>query len=170
MFKKKITFVMLVWSFLLFFANPMHAKHAREEVDNAVGVFIGSTYDGVKNMFTYGFEYHRIVSFPFGFLLDGENIPRNREGDSEYEVFSLAVMNFHPHFIVGVGPGLKFAKEERGEDEGKKNVEKLRGRLFLAHVIALPNEFELVPNASLDFIEGTRTKEVNFGFTFSKSF
>lgn len=169
MFKNKMVLVIL--SFFLFFSQALFAaKHVREEVDEAFGLFLGPTYDKGKNLFTYGFEYHRIVSFPFGFLLDAESIPWNREGDTEYELFGLAVVNLHHHIIAGVGPGLKFAKEEREEEEGKKKVQKLMGRLFVGYVIELAPEFEVTPNASLDFTEGTRAKEINYGLTFAKQF
>ncbi|WP_298624190.1 hypothetical protein [uncultured Legionella sp.] len=93
MFKKQI--ILFACNFLLFFSYPpmRAAKHVREEIDNAVGVFLGPTYNKGKNSFTYGVEYHRIVSFPFGVLIDAENIPRNREGDTEYELFGLATIN-----------------------------------------------------------------------------
>ena len=158
-------------------AYPLYAKHVREEVNNAVGVFLGPTYDKGKNLFTYGVEYHRVVSFPFGFLIDSESIPRNREGEAEYELFGLATLNLFKNVIVGTGPGLKFAKEapETKEEDSetqvpKKRVRKLMGRIFAGYIFELPKAFELTPNASLDFSRNTTAKEINYGLTIGKKF
>ncbi|WP_298624189.1 hypothetical protein [uncultured Legionella sp.] len=66
--------------------------------------------------------------------------------------------------VIGAGPGLKFKKEEVEEetvDELKKRTRKLIGRIYVGYIFELPKEFEITPNANLDFTEGTKTKEVN---------
>ena len=54
-------------------------KHTREENKNLLAVFLGGTEIKNYNYFTYGLEYHRTLVLPFGFALNVENTPNNKE-------------------------------------------------------------------------------------------
>jgi hypothetical protein len=82
------------------------SKRAREENANTVGVFLGGTNEEHKDKFTYGLEYHRIIKFPFGLSIIGEDIPKNIEGHQESSLIGLATLNPFKDFIAGVGARL----------------------------------------------------------------
>ncbi|MCW8450408.1 hypothetical protein [Legionella quinlivanii] len=136
------------------------ATHAREERHNLLGVFVGGHYVDHNDHFTYGLEYHRVVYFPFGFSVIAENTPINKEHNSETEFFALATYNFFEYFTMGVGPGIKYEKEEPN---------RMLGRVTLGHIFHIKPDMEMTPNVDFDVSEKGGSKFV-FGVTFGKQF
>lgn len=156
-------FQIIILSFLcqnLFAAELVEASHVREERPNLAGVFVGGTYFQHTDFSTYGFEYHRIVALPFGTSFIAENSENKAVVKNETALYGLLTLNFMRNLYVGVGPGVKFIKDER---------ERLLGRITVGHIIHFPPGIEVTPNIDLDWTEGESEAFV-FGITFGKQF
>lgn len=135
-------------------------NHVRAEKNNFVSVFFGGTNIKGKQNLSYALEYYRTIKFPFGVSIEYESVPKNPEGISEYEFFSLAVIHHPRYFFLAAGPGIRYTKE---------HSRKLLSRISTGYLFLLPYELELIPNVGLDFIEG-QGKELVYGFSLGKHF
>ncbi|KTC67782.1 hypothetical protein Lbir_3030 [Legionella birminghamensis] len=155
-----IFFTLSLAASLSYADEPQNKAHARETYHNMLGVFLGGHYIDQGAHFTYGLEYHRMLTLPFGFSIIAENTPINKEHNNETELFALATYNFLGHFTMGVGPGIKY---EKGEPD------RMIGRLTLGHIFHIKPDMEITPNVDFDVNEADSNKIV-FGVTFGKQF
>lgn len=135
-------------------------SHVREKNKNLIGVFVGGNHTQNNTSFTYGLEYHRIIYMPFGFSAIVENTPNNIEHNNETEFIGLGTLNIFKNLTFGVGPGIKYEKNEPN---------RMLGRLAAGYIIHFPPDIEIAPGLDLDFIENGE-KELVFGITFGKQF
>lgn len=131
-----------------------------EEQKNFASFFLGGTQFEQKHAFTYALEYYRAIVFPVGISLEYERVPRNDEGNSEYELFSVAVVHLPNKIYVAAGPGLKNTKE-------KHNT--LLGRFSAGYIFSLPSDMEFVPNINVDLVN-RQHQELIYGVSMGKRF
>ncbi len=131
-----------------------------EEQKNFASFFLGGTEFEQKHAFTYALEYYRTIVFPVGISLEYERVPRNDEGNSEYELFSVAVVHLPNKIYVAAGPGLKNTKE-------KHNT--LLGRFSAGYIFSLPSDMEFVPNINVDLVN-RQHQELIYGVSMGKRF
>lgn len=143
------------------FGSGFLKQTAREGKNkNLLGVFVGGNHAQNDEAFTYGFEYHRVLSMPFGFSAVIEHTPVNVEQNNQVELIGLGTLNVFRNLTFGIGPGIRYEKDEPN---------RMVGRLGIGYIIHFPPDIEITPNIDLDFIEGGE-KELIFGITFGKQF
>ncbi|QBR84610.1 hypothetical protein E3983_09675 [Legionella israelensis] len=153
--------IFLLLSSLSLHAEPYLApKHARAEKKNVAGVFIGGLRSDGRNFFSYGMEYHRIISFPFAVAFMAEDVPNNKNSQHEYEIISSMIWHLPHNFLVGFGPGIKFEKGE--PDRGLARFE-------IGYIFLPAQSIEILPNVNFDIVEGG-SREWSYGITFGKQF
>ncbi|KTC94991.1 hypothetical protein [Legionella feeleii] len=135
-------------------------KHTREENKNLLAVFLGGTEIRNYNYFTYGLEYHRTLAIPFGFALNVENTPNNKEQHHEIETMGLLTLSFLKHITIGIGPGIKF-------EEGSKS--KFLGRGAFNYIFKIGSTMEITPNVNYDIVSNA-PNEIVYGIKIGKQF
>ncbi|HAT2149582.1 hypothetical protein [Legionella pneumophila] len=165
--RKKIITIILGIACLFCSIHPVNSApdfsnkpHVREKNKNLLGVFVGGNHAQNDEAFTYGFEYHRVLSMPFGFSAVIEHTPVNVEQNNQVELIGLGTLNVFRNLTFGIGPGIRYEKDEPN---------RMVGRLGIGYIIHFPPDIEITPNIDLDFIEGGE-KELIFGITFGKQF
>ncbi|KTC65119.1 Uncharacterised protein (plasmid) [Legionella adelaidensis] len=158
--KKVFLFITILLFFSLCKAENSKNIHPRaEERKNVVNSFFGNSLIENKSYFTYGVEYHRVLTFPLGITLEMEDTP-NKDKNHEVEIFSLMTWNFLNHFTAGIGPGLKFEKN---------HSTKTMGRLNLGYITLVANDIEVTPNINFDTVEALKSEWVA-GISIGKQF
>lgn len=146
LFKLKIIavlcFIMLLVNPFLYAGTPPLEDHVRGENKNVFGLYLGDKNTQNQNAFTYGFEYHRIISMPVGLSLIVEDTPHNNEeGERIVEVISLLKLNSFHNITAGCGPGLEFTQNM---------TSKLFGRFSAGYIFKFFSDIEVTPTIDLD--------------------
>lgn len=159
---KIIKYLLLSFLICMFTTISVHGKIPKdyEEQKNLASFFLGDTQFEQKHAVTYALEYYRTIVFPVGISFEYEQVPRNNEGNSEYELFTIAVLHLPNKIYAAAGPGLKNTKE-------KHNT--LLGRFSVGYIFPLPSDMEFIPNINLDVVT-RQGHEVIYGVSMGKRF
>lgn len=158
-----VSFRVFILMLLLFNWKALYPRsemnHVRNEHYNMLGVFGGGTQVQGANFFTYGFEYHRVLSLPVGFSLIGEDTFNNKERVHERELVGLFTLNLWRNIVVGLGPGVQFIE---GESQ-------MLGRVSGGYIFLVGEGIELIPGLDYNVVH-QGVNSIIYGITLGKQF
>lgn len=164
-FKKRFKFFEISFLLITVFINntgcaSIATTHSRFEKDHLLALFVGGTGVESNNYFTYGVEYHKALTFPFGYSITLEDTLNNKVHHHEIEVIGLMSFSCLKHITFGIGPGLKF---EKGESD------KLLGRVAFNYIFKLKPTIEITPTIKYNIVQRS-PNEIVYGAKFGKQF
>lgn len=158
----KVFVICLFFNSNMLYAFPhiLTMDHVRKEKHQMLGVFWGGTHLQNNNFFTYGFEYHRIIKFPFGFSFIGEDMFNDREHLHESALIGLVTLNVLKNFIISTGPGVQLIQGESSN---------LLGRVSGGFIFQVGQDIEIIPSIDYNTVNHGPSSYI-YGITMGKQF